>query len=321
MSAMKIKYWGVRGSLPSAPMPQDWGPHFQRQLMQALHESGGDPNKAMQLLQSRPVQIMGGYGTATTCVEIQTTSSQLIIDGGSGIRSLSEDLLSPVRPQRRKFHIYMTHFHWDHVIGLPFFAMHFMKGMEVHYYAVQENLEELIRGVFKRPYFPIAFEELRAKIFFHKLEPRKKFTVEDFSLTPYMLDHPDPCWGLRVETGGKAYAHCVDSEVIRQTAEELGQDLPLYTNADLMYFDAQYTVPELAEKQNWGHSASQIGIDLALQENIKHVLFAHHDPGAGLESMVDLKKQTADYVQKKMQQSGIQSLVWDFAHEGLEINL
>ena len=77
---------------------------------------------------------------------------------------------------------------------------------------------------------------LGAKIIFHRLEPRKPIKVHDLMITPYQLDHPDPCWGYRVENDGKAYAHCVETEGRRGTPEELGPDEALYHNADLMYF-------------------------------------------------------------------------------------
>lgn len=283
-----------------------------------------DPSQVSRYIQNIETPLLGGYGAATTCVEVQSQKSQLIIDGGSGIRNLSEKIMTGTTGRSKgPFHIFMTHFHWDHVIGLPFFTPHFIPGCEVHYYAVQPELEKLIRGIFCRPYFPVPFEALKAKIVFHVLEPRKPYQLDDFTITPYKLDHPDPCWGLKVESGGKTYSHCVDTEGTRITREELGEDLPLYQNIDLMYFDAQYTLPELAEKANWGHSAAQVGLDIALREGIKKILFAHHDPGARIEHVLELKRQTREYYEsREIQNSGQQSAVaWDFAHEGLEIKL
>ncbi|WP_295899360.1 MBL fold metallo-hydrolase [uncultured Bdellovibrio sp.] len=283
-----------------------------------------DPSQISRYIQNIETPLLGGYGAATTCVEVQSQKSQLIIDGGSGIRNLSEKIMTGTTGRSKgPFHIFMTHFHWDHVIGLPFFTPHFIPGCEVHYYAVQPELEKLIRGIFCRPYFPVPFEALKAKIVFHVLEPRKPYKLDDFTITPYKLDHPDPCWGLKVESGGKTYSHCVDTEGTRITREELGEDLPLYQNIDLMYFDAQYTLPELAEKANWGHSAAQVGLDIALREGIKKILFAHHDPGARIEHVLELKRQTREYYEsRESQNSGTQpSVAWDFAHEGLEIKL
>lgn len=324
---VKVKFWGVRGSLPSAPAPADWAYHIEGVLRNFFSSGFRDYSQIPKFMQQQEVPYLGGYGTATTCVELQSAKSQLIIDGGSGIRALSEKIMTGTTGRLKgPFHIFMTHFHWDHVIGLPFFSPHFIPGCEIHYYAVQPELEKVIRSLFTRPNFPVPFEALNAKIIFHKLEPRKPIKIEDFVVTPFELDHPDPCWGLRVECGGKAYAHCVDTEGTRVTREELGPDLPLYQNADLMYFDAQYTLPELAEKANWGHSAAQVGLDIALRENVKKVLFAHHDPGARVDEVFELKRQTGEYYESRRRfatenHEVIPEVTWDFAHEGMEITL
>lgn len=325
--SFKVKYWGVRGSLPSSPTPEQWAKDFEN-LMHGFFKSGFSKSEDIrEYIKSLSIPQVGGFGTATTCVEITGKDTQIIIDGGSGIRHLSEKMMAgPAGKGKGVFHIFLTHFHWDHLIGLPFFAPHFIPGNQVHYYAVQDDLEKLIRGKFHKPYFPVPFEALGAKVSFHILEPRKPKKMGEFSVTPYQLDHPDPCWGYRVEAGGHAYAHCVDTEGTRSSPQALGPDLPLYTNADLMYFDAQYTLPELAEKANWGHSAAQLGLDIAFREKIKHVIFAHHDPGATTGQIYELRKQTQEYYDWRLKtaESNKQKLfkvLWRYAYEGLEVDL
>ncbi|MFM6930089.1 MAG: MBL fold metallo-hydrolase [Bdellovibrio sp.] len=322
-----VKFWGVRGSLPSSPSPTAWTYHIEGVLRNFFSMGHRDQSHVTKYIQSLEEPVVGGYGAATTCVELNYGNTQLIIDGGSGIRSLSDHIMSGSAGRARgPYHIFMTHFHWDHIIGLPFFTPHFIPGNEIHYYAVQSDLEQLIRGLFKKPYFPVPFEGLKAKVVFHLLEPRKEIKVGDFSITPYQLDHPDPCWGYRVVAGGKVYAHCVDTEGTRVTREQLGDDLPLYQNVDLMYFDAQYTLPELAEKANWGHSAAQVGLEIAFREKIKQVMFAHHDPGARTDHILELRRQTKEYYDAVTRASAQNAdtlfpVKWDFAHEGLEIQL
>lgn len=325
--SMHIKYWGVRGSLPSSPPPEVWVADFEH-LMHGFFRSGySSASQIKEYLSHLSVPQVGGFGTATTCVEVQTANGHLIIDGGSGLRSLGEKMMRGAAGKgKANIHIFLTHFHWDHLIGLPFFVPHFIRGNRINYYAVQPELETLVRGKFRRPYFPVAFESLAADIRFYNLEPRKPLKVDDMTITPYQLDHPDPCWGFKIESGGKAYAHCVDTEGTRSSREALGPDLPLYQGIDLMYFDAQYTLPELAEKANWGHSAAQIGLDIAFRENIGHVIFAHHDPGANTNQIYELKKQTREYYDWKVKSAEtnhvhLPPVKWRYAHEGLEIDL
>ncbi len=325
--SLTIKFWGVRGSLPSSPSPENWQLNIEGVLRDFFASGYREPSQIAKFMEAKGVAQIGGYGTSTTCVEVSSARSRIIIDGGSGIRSLSEQIMSGTRGRSRgPFHILMTHFHWDHVIGLPFFTPHFVPGNTIHYYGVQADLENLIRGVFRKPYFPVPFEALQAKVNFHVLEPRKTTMIEDIAVTPYLLDHPDPCWGYRIEAGGKVYAHCVDTEGTRLTREEMGEDLPLYQNVDLMCFDAQYTFPELAEKANWGHSAAQVGLDIAFREGIKRTIFAHHDPGATSSHIQELKRQTSEYFDWRVRTAStnnetLPKIEWDFAHEGLEVKL
>ena len=319
-----IKYWGVRGSLPSCQPPEQWFKDFEH-LMHGFFQAGySQPSHVRDYMKTLTIPQVGGYGTATTCVEVQSANSRIIIDGGSGLRMLGEKMVKS--GSGRKVNIFLTHFHWDHLIGLPFFIPHFIPGNEINYYAVQPELEQMVRGQFKRPNFPVAFESLPSKINFHSLEPRKPIKIDDMTITPYQLDHPDPCWGYKIQSGGKTYAHCVDTEGTRSSRESLGPDLPLYQGADLMYFDAQYTLPELAEKANWGHSAAQIGLDIAFREAIKYVIFAHHDPGASTDQIYELKKQTREYYEWKVKSAETSKLTlptvkWRYAYEGLEVDL
>jgi phosphoribosyl 1,2-cyclic phosphodiesterase len=323
---MRVKFWGVRGSLPSAPTPEQYIKDTE-QVMRDFFAAGFSlPDQISEYLSSRRVPDVGGFGTATTCVEVTSNQGgQVIIDGGSGIRVLANEMMrGPCSRGKGVVHIFLTHFHWDHLLGLPFFTPLFVAGNIIHFYAVQPELETMVKNMFQRPHFPVGFETLPAQIRFHKIEPRKTIKIEEFTVTPYQLDHPDPCWGFKVMCGDRSYSHCVDTECIRNTREALGPDLPLYQGTHLMYFDAQYTMPELAEKANWGHSASQIGLDIAFRERIPKVLFAHHDPGALTHQIQEIQKETQDYYNWRIQQAStnhqnLPGIDFGFAYEGLEV--
>lgn len=325
--SLTIKFWGVRGSIPSTLTPGDWSSHIDSLVRNFFAAGYRQANDITKFLASMEVPNVGGFGSATTCVEVRSAKGQIIIDGGSGIQILSEKIMSGTYGRAKgPFHIFMTHFHWDHVIGLPFFAPHFMPGVQIHYYGVQPDLEKLIRGIFCKPYFPVSFEALASKIHFHVLEPRQAFQLDDITVTPYKLDHPDPCWGYKIQSNGKTYSHCVDTEGTRVSREEMAEDIALYQGVDLMYFDAQYTFPELAEKANWGHSAAQIGIDLAFREGIKQILFGHHDPGANINQIHDIKRQTMEYFNWRLEHAkesneSLPEVKWDFAYDGLETKI
>lgn len=317
--SLRVELWGVRGSLPKPKTPEEIRKNIETLLKRAVKSKVKTPQQVKSFLKSQPSWELYGFGGNTSCVEIESKSAHLIIDGGSGIHGLAQKLIQS--RERKEFHIVMTHFHWDHLVGLPFFIPFFVPGYKIHFYAVQPELEKVIRAVFKRPYFPVPFEDLKAEIHFHKLEERKLHMFGDMKVTPYLLDHPDPCYGLRIESGGKVYSHVVDTEATRTSKEELGADLPLYQNVDLMLFDAQYTLKEATEKVHWGHSSAIMGLELALRENIKKIVFVHHDPASSDEHIVECEREARLALDSslrllKMENQKAHKIDWSFGREG-----
>jgi phosphoribosyl 1,2-cyclic phosphodiesterase len=318
---MRLKLWGVRGSLPAPVPPERMREQVKNILKQYEQIRQANVNiSADAFLDALPPYRSGGYGGHTSCAEITHGSSRLILDAGSGIRNFSDMILSTERGLK-EFHIYFTHFHWDHLIGLPFFTPLYSPGVKINMYAAHDDFETSIKALFRRPNFPVPFSVIEKQMRFHKVDPRKPFNVGELSVTPYKLDHPDPCWGARIEAGGRSIAWAVDSECTRTSREELGEDYKLYHKADLMVFDAQYSFDEAMEKINWGHSSGPIGIDLAIREQIKKAVFVHHDPGAGDDQIHEAEEQTMHYYEelvraRKKSGLGHPGLQWHFAQEG-----
>lgn len=317
---MKIKFWGTRGSIPSPKRPIE----EEEKIIKILQDFNSLDTSVEKYLKDLPRHIKSGYGADTTCVQVSENSKSFYIDAGSGLRHAGIELMSGYCAKGSgEVHIYFTHFHWDHLLGLPFFIPLFIPGNTIHLYSADPFLEEAIRTIFKKPFFPVAYEHLGASIFFHSLRPRENNVINSISVTPYLLDHPDPCWGLKVTSkDGKTYSHCVDNECKRVSATDLDQDLPLYQDLDLLYFDAQYTMQNLLEKVDWGHSSSFIGVDIAMRENIKKIIFTHHDPMNSDEQIEKMKKETKKYFQMMEKEiKGHTDLEWEFAYDGMEIEL
>ena len=322
---MKVKICGSRGSIPSPLRPNQIKENIENHLKKFEKKITADKSfTASQYLDKFTLPQIGGFGGDTTCVEIvNKIDDRLIIDGGSGLRSLGFELLKgPLGKGQGECHIYLTHFHWDHLMGIPFFIPLYIPGNKVYFYAVQSELEGVIRHIFEKPYFPVPFEALGAEVTFTNLPPREPFSLGELEITPYQLDHPDPCWGARISSDQKVYAHCVDNEAIRVSRDKLGDDLPLYQGVDLMYFDAQYSFSEHMEKVDWGHASSSIGLDLAFREKIKHIIFTHHDPAASDQAISRMVRQTNDYHKMLVESLGPENIpVFEYAYDGMEIEL
>ena len=327
---MRIKIWGARGSFPAPQLPATHERRLRENLTRFLERGHAGVADMQRFLSELPRHNFGGFGGNTTCVEVTSGQDRLIIDGGSGLRPLGYELMAgPCGRGAGEVHILFTHMHWDHVIGLLFFTPLFIPGNKIHVYSVQDDLEALFKILFKKPYFPVSLEMLTSigsSIHYHTLEPRKPVQLQGMTVTPYQLDHPDPCWGYRFEKNGKVYSHCVDTECTRVTREQLGPDLPLYQGVDLMLFDAQYTLMETIEKVDWGHAAASLGLDIAMREGIRRVVFTHHDPASPDEKIAEAEAQARRYYQSQLSGvrkagEGFQEVEWCYAYEGMILEL
>jgi phosphoribosyl 1,2-cyclic phosphodiesterase len=326
---MKLKLWGTRGSLPAPLAPEVLEKRLIQVVSAALSQGVQDPANVEAFVRGLARHQGAGYGGNTPCVALtsQSGNTHAIIDGGSGIRLHSYELLKgPCGQGKGEVHLFFTHFHWDHLIGVPFFVPIFIPGNVIHVYAVQPDLPQVFETLFKKPYFPVPLDKLGAKIVYHQLEPRKPFKHGEMTITPYQLDHPDPCWGYRVECDGKVYSHCVDTECKRISREDLGPDLPLYQGVDLMVFDSQYTLVEQLEKVDWGHAAAALGLDIAFREAIKKIIFIHHDPASNDQKIADAEAQARGYFgaqqrEAKRHHEPLPEVEWSFGYDGLEVEI
>jgi phosphoribosyl 1,2-cyclic phosphodiesterase len=305
--------------------------HFDQKIKSAIVsfvESGNSISQLDEFIESIDRHDKGGYGGNTSCVEVRSKEGQqIIIDGGSGLRPLGASMM-----QKESFkdasdvHIFMTHFHWDHLMGIPFFIPLFVPGKRVHFYGVQDTIHTFLDVLFQKPYFPVEKKDLAAELITHQIQGREPFHLGDLVITPYLLDHPDPCWGYRVECGEKSYAHCVDTECTRMSRKDLGPDLPLYTGADVMTFDAQYSLEEVTARINWGHSAAAIGLDIAEREQIKHLIFVHHDPyapDATIAEQISMCQKHQNSLEKQAERRGevLYDVRWEYGYDGMKIEV
>ena len=272
---MKIKFWGVRGSIPSP------GPNTQR------------------------------YGGNTTCIEVRTDDNDLIIlDGGTGIFPLAQTLLKELPIN---VHIFNTHSHWDHIQGLPFFIPIFIPGNKIHLYGAFDPIsgagpERIMNIQMQYSYFPVREVEMQSRINYLTVMPHEVMKIGETTITPTLLNHPVVNLGYRIECKGKSIFFTGDhephyniyephddghTEYQALIDEQSRSIVEAIRGVDILIADSSYTLDEYPAKKGWGHGTFDSCIELALATGAKILFCTHHEP---TRSDDDLEKVFAEAV-------------------------
>lgn len=279
---VNVKFWGTRGSIPR---PQSQAQIHER-IEAILDEAKPDDIASKEAVRDFMSQGCRGalptiYGGNTACVQIsEPDGPSLLIDFGSGAREYAAHVMRTKGPvSDQPYHVLMSHFHWDHIMGFPFFMPAYIPGNVIHIYSCHDNVEECFRRQHGAPSFPVPFDVLGAEIHFHIIEPNTDLVINGFNVRAHELNHAGKAYGYRVERGGSVTVYASDAEHKPEMISESYPYVDLIRDADVLIFDAQYSLAEATSvKEDWGHSSNVVGVELALMGDVKHLLFFHHEP-------------------------------------------
>lgn len=220
------------------------------------------------------------YGGNTTCVEVRLGSELLVIDAGSGLRALGEELMA-AGPAR--LHLCFTHAHWDHLLGFPMFAPIFSPHTELFIHAPRtiggSGIRAVLAGIMDRRYFPVKFDSLPARIAIHEFEPGETFTVADAQVATCPTVHPGGNVAYAITHDGWTFLFTGDHEWRPQATDPLSLGVERFlAGATVALVDAQYTEDEYASRHGWGHSAMTEWPQRAARAGVRLLLLSHHDP-------------------------------------------
>ena len=315
---MRIKLWGVRGSIPSPLTPEEIEEKIYRAILGLPDIDTNDSSAVRAYLDNLSPLARGSAGGNTSCVEVQSGGETIIIDAGSGIRNLSRELMKgPCARGEGVLHLLFTHCHWDHIQGFPFFTPAFVPGNRIKIYGVHD-IEAVLRDQQKFINWPISIDYMQATFEFIHLEPGAPFSIGDLQISTLENRHPGKAYAFRFEDGHSIFVHASDAEYDQLNEASLRPHLDFFKDADVLIFDAQFTQREAWEKVGWGHSSSLIGVDLARRAGVKKLILFHHDPTYSDEQLQQILATTIAYQAQDPARPMCEVVI---AQEGLTLDL
>ncbi|MFN0161270.1 MAG: MBL fold metallo-hydrolase [Burkholderiales bacterium] len=317
----RVRLWGTRGSIPIALTAAG----VRAKIEAALKGSRGkaiDTDAALaQYMSTLELHQAGTYGGHSSCVEIETgTGEYVLCDLGSGARPFAQGVMArhgPGNPQT--FHIFMSHLHWDHIMGLPFFTPAYLAGNRLFIYGCHERLQEAFVRQQAEPSFPVDFSVLAAKIEFVTLVPGETREIAGMRVTPKLQMHAGDSYGYRFEAHGKTFVYSTDSEHKLENPEETEGFVEFFRGADLVVFDAMYSLADaISVKADWGHSSNVVGVELCQLAGVKHLCMYHHEPAFDDTAIARVLADTRRF--EEITRSGAKLFV-SAAYDGMEIEL
>ena len=313
---MLVKFWGVRGSLPSPLVSDKVSGKFFEIFEKLVPEDLESPESKKRFLSALPPWLYGTVGGNTSCVSVQLEGSNelLIFDAGSGIRELGI-AFNNMDPKLSRYHILFSHFHWDHLMGLPFFAPAYDPSVTLDFYSPFHEIEQKLNAQMMPPYFPIQMETMASKKNFQTISaPLELFGA---TISYRKMNHPGDSFSFKVEYGNKKFIYATDTELLPEDFVKNDNNNTFFSGADLLVVDSQYTIGEAIEKYNWGHNSYSMAVDFAANLGIKHLVLFHHDPGYNDEMLFSILHSARLYTERM----DIKGISISLAMEGMEITL
>jgi len=323
---MKIFFWGTRGSLPSSITSGA----IKEKIHKILEASESQKFSSKEQINvwidnSLPFWVGNTYGTNTPCVQIADTEGCYIFcDAGTGIRDFAFEYSKRPALGSATFHIFISHLHWDHIMGFPFFSPAFDENNRIVIHGYHEETERAFHHLMKEPYFPIDFKSLKATIEFDIKSPGSSFDCEGFLVKGFEQAHPGISYGYRFEKDGKSIVYSTDSEHKDEAYEESYTFHSFIKNADVLIFDAMYTWAEsVSHRENWGHSSNIMGVELSSRAKVKQLVLFHHEPTKGDRELDQLLSDTLKYcaIHHGVQEENAYPEKISLAYDGMKIEI
>lgn len=297
---MKITFWGVRGSLPTPLNAQQVQAKITAAIQRITPKDIESNDARERFISKLPSWLYGTIGGNTACVTVSDEKGHsLILDAGTGLRCYGNSIKNK---NNQEFNFFISHFHWDHIQGFPFFNPIYSENSKINIFSGHKNAENLLKVQQNQENFPVSFDDLKSKISFYTMEQGKEYKIFGFRVFNCKMNHPGDSYAYSFEHENKKIVYATDTELSDKDLISTPDRELVFKGADGIIIDAQYTMEEANEKENWGHSAFCNAIDFASFWGIKKIFLFHHEPDYDdkkLNTILDSAKWYAEFIVHK----------------------
>jgi len=324
---MRVRFWGTRGSLPVALTAAQVTQKIAYALLAGDGRKFVSLEAAQEFADSLPFHLTRTYGGHSSCVELElepptmAAHHYVLCDLGSGVRAFGNAVMARHGFQTPNvFHVFMSHLHWDHIMGFPLFTPAYVPGNRIRIYGCHPGIEAAFRRQHGAPSFPVAFEQLGATIEFIPLTAGVTRSVAGLKVTPLHQLHAGDSYGYRFEYAGRTVVYSTDSEHKLDEFDQTQRFIEFFRAADLVIFDAMYSLVEaVSVKEDWGHSSNVIGVELCQLAGARRLALFHHEPIYDDTRIASVEAETRRF--EEITRDDRSPLEVITAYDGLEIDL
>lgn len=294
---MKVRFWGVRGSIATPVTPQQLQNKISAVIQRITAKDIESPDAKERFISNLPEWLYGTIGGNTACVEIRgKDNTEILLDAGTGLRLYGRN---GIKPSDNTYNIFFSHFHWDHIQGLPFFDPIFSDSSKINFYSPVENFKQHLSEQQHQPFFPVPFDVNSENFNFIQLGKNDSDKLGNIQVAFCKMKHPGTSYAFSFTEDNKKFVYATDVELSQDDFVSTEEHEVVFRNADAIVLDSQYTVEEAYKKENWGHSAFCYAIDFAVHWGIKKIFLFHHEPAYDdkkLNSILQSARWYAKYV-------------------------
>lgn len=300
----QVRYFGVRGSLATPLTGQGVKEKFLDLLAEVKPDELVNENARREFVDRNYPFRSGTIGGNTSCVQLSFPGAPMIIcDAGTGLKVLGDRLMKNPPPEK-EVNIFLSHTHWDHICGFPFFIPAYIPDYTINLYGVHDGLEERFRNQQNEKHFPVPFDVMGSTKKFFQMKEGEQSILGSVRVTSQIQDHPADSFAYRFDSNDSSVVYATDAAF--NYVSKLPRGNNIFTNADVLIFDAMFSFEDYVNKLDWGHCSPSLGVDYCIQEKVRHLVLFHHDNNNNDQKLREMCELTRRYIDRVYPDSKLQ---------------